>query len=90
MAVFAHGLGNACSEFIPLQSPFLVSDTPEYDARVVPVAADHASEEFCMLFVDSGKAVFLDDEDSEAVADVKQSRSHRVVTRTVGVAAELL
>ena len=90
MAVFAHGFGNACSEFIPLQSPLLVSDTPEYDARVVSVATDHASEKFCMLLVDSGKAVFLDDEYSEAVTYVKQSRSHRVVTRTVGVAAKLL
>ena len=90
MAVFAHGLGDACSELIPLQSPFFVSDAPQDDRRVVPVAADHASEKLSMFLVDACKAVLLDDEDAETVAYVQQSWSHRVMARAVCVASELL
>ena len=79
MAVFAHALGDASAEILPLDAPFLVSCTPQDYARMVSVASDHASEKVDVLLVYAGKAVFLNNEDAEAVAGVECLRSHRIV-----------
>ena len=57
---------------------------------MVSVATDHAFEKVGVLLVYAGQAVLLDHEDSHTVTCVKQLRSHRVMARTIGVAAELL
>ena len=57
---------------------------------MVSVSTYHPLKQVHMLTVDSCETVFLDDKNSQSVADVQQSRCHRVVARTVGVAAELL
>ena len=75
VAVFTHAFSNTSSEILPLDAPFLVSDTPEYHARVVAVAADHTLKQVDVLLVHASETVFVDYEESEAVACVEKTSS---------------
>ena len=57
---------------------------------MVSVACYHTSQKFSVLLVDSCKTVLLNYEDTKSVAYVQKGWGHRIVARTVGVAAEFL
>ena len=90
VAIFAHRGSNACTAFFPLDAPLLVAYTPKDDARMVAVAVYHAFQQAGMFFVDTRQTVFLYHKNAEAVAGIEHFGSHRVMGRTVGIAAELL
>ena len=90
VAIFAHRGSNACTAFFPLDAPLLVAYTPKDDARMVAVAVYHAFQQAGMFLVDARQTVFLYHKNAEAVAGIEHFGSHRVMGRTVGIAAELL
>ena len=57
---------------------------------MVAVAVYHAFQQASMFLVDTRQTVFFYHKDAEAVAGIEHFGSHRVMGRTVGIAAELL
>ena len=90
VAIFTHRGSNACTVFFPLDAPLLVAYAPKDDARMVAVAVYHAFQQAGMFFVDTRQTVFLYHKNAEAVTGIEHFGSHRVMGRTVGIAAELL
>ena len=90
VAIFTHRGSNACTAFFPLDAPLLVAYTPKDNARMVAVAVYHAFQQAGMFLVDTRQTVFFYHKDAEAVAGIEHFGSHRVMGRTVGIAAELL
>ena len=90
VAIFAHRGSNACTAFFPLDAPLLVAYAPKDDARMVAVAVYHTFQQAGMFLVDTRQTVFLYHKNAEAVAGIEHFGSHRVMGRTVGIAAELL
>ena len=90
VAIFAHRGSNACTAFFPLDAPLLVAYAPKDDARMVAVAVYHTFQQAGMFLVDARQTVFLYYKNAEAVAGIEHFGSHRVMGRTVGIAAELL
>ena len=90
VAIFAHRGSNACTAFFPLDAPLLVAYAPKDDARMVAVAVYHTFQQAGMFLVDTCQAVFFYHKDTKAVAGIEHFGSHRVMGRTVGIAAELL
>ena len=79
VAVVAHGGSYALSLLVPLYAPLLVGNAPENHARVVAVAHNHVAELTDVIVVDAGKAVFIDNQNAEAVTNVEHGGSHGVV-----------
>lgn len=57
---------------------------------MVAVAVYHTFQQAGMFLVDARQTVFLYYKNAEAVAGIEHFGSHRVMGRTVGIAAELL
>ena len=73
MHIGLHLLHDLPAADVVLQAPFFVAHAPEDDAGVVPSPADQFFKQAELFGSSPHQAVLVDEQDTQAVADVQQS-----------------
>ena len=78
---------NGFAARVPLNAPFLVADTPENDAGMATVMANHGSQYMQLRSGNSCQTVLIDHHDTQRIAHVEHYIGSGMMRRAIGIHA---